>query len=166
MQVMRQFGVSLPHYSGSQAKMGKAVTSGNMRPGDLIFYAGSGGQVNHVAIYIGNGQVVHAASRKSGIKISTWNYRSPVAIRNVLGDSDQKYCVLLQKAGQQSLLAGSFCVKLCEGQRIFYGSRYRLSLIDECSRKGGLIMGQGKKNRKRRDNQVENGNGRSTPAGR
>ncbi len=86
MQVMRQFGVSLPHYSGSQAKMGKAVTSGNMRPGDLIFYAGSGGQVNHVAIYIGNGQVVHAASRKSGIKISTWNYRSPVAIRNVLGD--------------------------------------------------------------------------------
>ena len=86
MQVMKQFGVSLPHYSGSQAKMGKAVTSGNMRPGDLIFYAGSGGQVNHVAIYIGNGQVVHAASRKSGIKISTWNYRSPVAIRNVLGD--------------------------------------------------------------------------------
>lgn len=66
--------------------MGKAVTSGNMRPGDLIFYAGSGGQVNHVAMYIGNGQIVHAASRKSGIKISTWNYRSPVAIRNVLGD--------------------------------------------------------------------------------
>ena len=86
MSVMAQFGVSLPHYSGSQAKMGKAVTSGNMRPGDLIFYAGSGGQVNHVAMYIGNGQIVHAASRKSGIKISTWNYRSPVAIRNVLGD--------------------------------------------------------------------------------
>lgn len=86
MRVMQQFGVSLPHYSGSQAKMGKAVTSANMRPGDLIFYAGSGGQVNHVAIYIGNGQVVHAASRKSGIKISTWNYRSPVAIRNMLGD--------------------------------------------------------------------------------
>ena len=86
MSVYKNFGVSLPHYSGSQAKMGKAVTSGNMRPGDLIFYAGSGGQVNHVAIYIGNGQVVHAASRKSGIKISTWNYRSPVAIRNVLGD--------------------------------------------------------------------------------
>lgn len=86
MQVMKQFGVSLPHYSGAQAKMGKAVTSGNMKPGDLIFYAGSGGQVNHVAMYIGNGQIVHAASRKSGIKISTWNYRTPVAIRNVLGD--------------------------------------------------------------------------------
>ena len=86
MQVMKKFGVSLPHYSGSQAKMGKKVTSATMKPGDLIFYAGSGGKINHVALYIGNGQVVHAASRKSGIKISTWNYRTPVAIRNVLGD--------------------------------------------------------------------------------
>ena len=86
MQVMKKFGVSLPHYSGSQAKMGKKVTSATMKPGDLIFYAGSGGRINHVALYIGNGQVVHAASRKSGIKISTWNYRTPVAIRNVLGD--------------------------------------------------------------------------------
>lgn len=86
LKVLENFGVSLPHYSGSQAKMGKAVKSSDMRPGDLIFYASSGGTVNHVAMYIGNGQIVHAASRKSGIKISTWNYRSPVAIRNVLGD--------------------------------------------------------------------------------
>lgn len=86
MQVMAHFGVSLPHYSGSQAKMGKGVTSAEMKPGDLVFYAGSNGRINHVAIYIGNGQVVNAASRKSGIKISTWNYRTPVAIRNVLGD--------------------------------------------------------------------------------
>ena len=86
MKVMEHFGVSLPHYSGSQAQMGKGIKSSEMRPGDLIFYAGSNGRVNHVAMYIGGGQVVHAASRKSGIKISTWNYRSPVAIRNVLGD--------------------------------------------------------------------------------
>lgn len=86
MKVMQQFGVSLPHYSGSQAKMGKKVTSATMRPGDLIFYANSSGTINHVAMYIGNGQIVHAASRRSGIKISTWNYRTPVAIRNVLGD--------------------------------------------------------------------------------
>lgn len=86
MKVLQNFGVSLPHYSGSQAQMGKGIKSSEMRPGDLIFYAGSNGRVNHVAMYIGNGQVVHAASRKSGIKISTWNYRSPVAIRNVLGD--------------------------------------------------------------------------------
>ena len=66
MKVLQNFGVSLPHYSGSQAQMGKGIKSSEMRPGDLIFYAGSNGRVNHVAMYIGNGQVVHAASRKSG----------------------------------------------------------------------------------------------------
>ena len=86
MRVMEKFGVSLPHYSGSQAQMGKKVSSANMQPGDLIFYGNSRGKINHVAMYIGNGQIVHAASKKSGIKISTWNYRTPVAIRNVLGD--------------------------------------------------------------------------------
>ena len=84
MRVMEKFGVSLPHYSGSQAQMGKKVTSATMKPGDLISYAGSNGKVNHVAIYIGNGRIVHAASRRSGIKISTWNYRTPVAIRSML----------------------------------------------------------------------------------
>ena len=84
MRVMEKFGVSLPHYSGSQAQMGKKVTSATMKPGDLIFYTGSNGKVNHVAIYIGNGRIVHAASRRSGIKTSTWNYRTPVAIRSML----------------------------------------------------------------------------------
>lgn len=84
MRVMEKFGVSLPHYSGSQAQMGKEVTSATMKPGDLIFYAGSNGKVNHVAIYIGNGRIVHAASRRSGIKTSTWNYRTPVTIRSML----------------------------------------------------------------------------------
>ena len=84
MRVMEKFGVSLPHYSGSQAQMGKKVPSATMKPGDLIFYAGSNGKVNHVAIYIGNGRIVHAASRRSGIKTSTWNYRTPVAIRSML----------------------------------------------------------------------------------
>lgn len=84
--VFSRFGVSLPHYSGSQAKMGKSVKSSDIRPGDLVFYANSKGTINHVGIYIGNGQIVNAASRRSGIKISTWNYRAPVRIRNVLGD--------------------------------------------------------------------------------
>ena len=64
--------------------MGRAVSSSEMRPGDLIFYANSGGTINHVAMYIGNGQIVHAASKRSGIKISTWNYRQPKTIRNVI----------------------------------------------------------------------------------
>lgn len=86
MKVYEHFGISLPHYSGSQAQMGKAVSSSEMRPADLIFYTDSRGKVNHVAMYIGNGQIVHAASRRSGIKISTWNYRKPKTIRNMLGD--------------------------------------------------------------------------------
>lgn len=82
--VLRNFGISIPRVSRDQARTGRAVNSSQMRPGDLIFYTNSSGTINHVAMYIGNGQVVHAASRKSGIKISTWNYRSPAKIRNVI----------------------------------------------------------------------------------
>lgn len=82
--VMRNFGISLPRTSREQAKVGRAINSSEMRPGDLIFYANSSGTINHVAMYIGNGQIVHAASRRSGIRISTWNYRSPARIRNVI----------------------------------------------------------------------------------
>lgn len=82
--VLRNFGVSIPRVSRDQANSGKSIKSNEMRPGDLIFYTNSRGTVNHVAMYIGNGQIVHAASRRSGIKISTWNYRSPAKIRNVI----------------------------------------------------------------------------------
>ena len=83
--VMRNVaGVSLPRTSREQANTGTAIKSSEMRPGDLIFYANKSGTVNHVAMYIGNGQIVHAASRRSGIKISTWNYRTPKTIRRVL----------------------------------------------------------------------------------
>lgn len=83
--VMRNaVGVSLPRTSREQAKTGRSISSSEMRPGDLIYYANSGGTVNHVAMYIGNGQVVHAASTRSGIRISTWNYRQPKTIRTYL----------------------------------------------------------------------------------
>ncbi|MCD8082754.1 MAG: SH3 domain-containing protein [Clostridiales bacterium] len=77
-------GISLPRTSREQAKTGRAISSGEMQPGDLIFYANKSGTVNHVAMYIGNGQIVHAASRRSGIKISTWNYRTPKTIRRFI----------------------------------------------------------------------------------
>ncbi len=79
-------GVTLNRVSRDQARQGKQIKSSDMRPGDLIFYTSSKGVVNHVAMYIGNGQIVHAASRRSGIKISTWNYRNPYRIVNMLGD--------------------------------------------------------------------------------
>ena len=86
MSVMKNFGICLPHYSGSQAKSGKRIKSSEMRPGDLVFYGNSRGKINHVAMYIGNGQVINAASRRSGIKISTWNYRTPICIVDVIGN--------------------------------------------------------------------------------
>ena len=82
--VLKHFGIGITRVSRDQANAGRAVKSSEMRPGDLIFSTNSRGTVNHVAMYIGNGQVVHAASKKSGIKISSWNYRSPAKIRNVI----------------------------------------------------------------------------------
>ena len=82
--VMRNFGISLPRTSRAQSQVGEAINSSEMQPGDLIFYANSSGTVNHVAMYIGNGQVVHASSARTGIRISNWNYRTPKEIRRVL----------------------------------------------------------------------------------
>ena len=62
------------------------VKVSELLPGDLIFYGNSSGTINHVAMYIGNGQVVHAASKRSGIKISSWNYRKPLKIRDIIGN--------------------------------------------------------------------------------
>lgn len=74
--VLRNFGISIPRVSRDQAYGGRTVSISNIQPGDLIFYT-SGGSINHVAIYIGGGQVVHASSRKTGIKISNYTYRQP-----------------------------------------------------------------------------------------
>ena len=61
------------------------VSADEARPGDLVFYS-SGGHVNHVAIYIGDGRVVHASNERTGITTSNMYYRTPCKIVNVLGD--------------------------------------------------------------------------------
>lgn len=76
-------GVSVGRSSRDQACEGRTVTADEMKPGDLLFY-GSGSYVNHVAMYIGNGQVVHASNERSGIKVSSWNYRTPIRIASFL----------------------------------------------------------------------------------
>ena len=77
-------GISMNRSSGGQASQGVAIGADQMQPGDLLFY-GSGRGINHVAMYIGNGQIVHASTERTGITISNWNYRNPVKIVNVLG---------------------------------------------------------------------------------
>ena len=84
MSVYKKYGISLPHHSGSQAQLGRKVTLAEAQPGDLVFYA-KNGSINHVAIYIGGGQVVHASNERTGIKISSVNYRTPATIRSFLG---------------------------------------------------------------------------------
>lgn len=74
--VFRDSGVSIPRDSRSQASSGTPVDIANVQPGDLLFYS-NGNRINHVALYIGNGQVVHASTAKTGIKISSYNYRTP-----------------------------------------------------------------------------------------
>lgn len=85
MRVYEHFGIGLPHYSGAQAGRGKRVNSSSAKPGDLFFY-GKGGKINHVAIYIGNGQIVHASSPKSGIKVSGAFYRTPICVVRLIND--------------------------------------------------------------------------------
>ncbi len=83
--VFANFGVSLPRTSREQANTGSKISASDLQPGDLVFYA-KGGTVNHVAIYIGGGQVIHASSPKTGIKISSYNYRTPYKMTRVLYD--------------------------------------------------------------------------------
>lgn len=78
MSVYANFGVSLPHSSASDRSQGYAVDGlANAQPGDLICYSG------HVALYIGNGQIVHASNKKTGIIVSQADYRKILAIRRI-----------------------------------------------------------------------------------
>lgn len=85
MRVFQKYGVKLPRNSRAQAGCGTTIKVSEAKPGDLIFYA-KGKTINHVAIYIGNGQVVHASSPKTGIKISNVSYRSPFKAVRILYD--------------------------------------------------------------------------------
>ena len=76
MSVYAHFGYGLSRTAAAQAGNGTEVSFGSLQPGDLIFY-NNGGGIGHVALYIGNGQVVHASSAKTGIKVSAYNYRKP-----------------------------------------------------------------------------------------
>lgn len=82
--VYAHFGISIPRTSREQATAGKKVSIDSLQEGDLIFYA-SNGTINHVAMYIGGGKVVHASNRKEGIKISSYNYRTPYCARRIVG---------------------------------------------------------------------------------
>jgi cell wall-associated NlpC family hydrolase len=77
MSVYANFGYSLPHSSAMQATRGTEVDLSAVSPGDLIFYKNGGSTIGHVALYIGNGQVVHASTSTTGIIVSNMYYSTP-----------------------------------------------------------------------------------------
>ena len=74
--VFAHFGITTGRSSRDQAAKGKEISLSAIQPGDLLFYA-SGSYINHVAIYIGNGQIIHSSNPTTGITITKYNYRTP-----------------------------------------------------------------------------------------
>ena len=85
LSIFKKYGVSLPHSSRAQANCGATIKLSEAQPGDLVFY-GNGKTINHVVIYIGGGQVIHASSPKTGIRISNVSYRTPLKVVKILQD--------------------------------------------------------------------------------
>lgn len=83
MQIYARYGISLPHHAASQPGYGTRISASEAQPGDLFFY-GSGSTIGHVGIYIGNGQIVHASNARTGIKISSAYYRTPICVARYL----------------------------------------------------------------------------------
>ncbi|RKW54527.1 MAG: hydrolase [Lachnospiraceae bacterium] len=77
MRVYEKFGISTSRISRDQANDGTEIPISQIKPGDLVFYS-SGGDINHVAIYIGDGQIIHAANKQLGIRIGSMNHRTPI----------------------------------------------------------------------------------------
>ena len=82
LSVYANYGVSLPHSSKAQANCGTRIDVSEVQPGDLVFYGGN--NIHHVAMYIGNGQVVHAQSTDTGIVVSSMYYNTPTRAARVL----------------------------------------------------------------------------------
>lgn len=85
MRILGKYGISLPHSSRAQPSYGTKISASEAKPGDLFFY-GSGRSISHVAIYIGNGQIVHASNKRDGIKVSNAYYRNPICVVRYLPD--------------------------------------------------------------------------------
>ena len=78
MAVYQAFGYSLPRTSYAQSNVGREVSYSDAQPGDIIYYGG------HVGIYIGGGQIVHASTERTGIKITAATYRCIITVRRVV----------------------------------------------------------------------------------
>lgn len=81
MSVFKNFGYELPRVAAAQFEASRKKEISEIEPGDLVFY---GGGISHVALYIGDGKIIHASTSASGIKISDYDYETPVGIGTYL----------------------------------------------------------------------------------
>ena len=79
MSVYKHFGIDIGRSSRDQAAKGREISQSAMQPGDLLFYA-SGDYINHVAMYIGGGQVIHSSTPATGITLAPVDYRTPCKV--------------------------------------------------------------------------------------
>ncbi|MBR1635140.1 MAG: C40 family peptidase [Lachnospiraceae bacterium] len=82
MSVYANYGIALPHSSAAQANYGTPISAAEAVPGDLFFYGS--GTINHVGIYVGNGQIIHASNKRTGIKLSSAYYQAPVRVTRLM----------------------------------------------------------------------------------
>ena len=78
MSVFAEFGYELPRVAAAQCSASEKKSVADIEAGDLVFYGD--GCIDHVALYIGDGKIVHASTAATGIKVSDYDYRAPAAV--------------------------------------------------------------------------------------
>ncbi len=104
--IYKEFGVSLPKTVEGQYYRGTYVSKSNLQKGDLVFYSGGGSYPTHVAMYIGNGKVIHESNYRDGVKISPLNMMRYISARRVINATADKI-VAQQKEEEAKALANA-----------------------------------------------------------
>ena len=86
MSVYAHFGYSLNRSSRDQIRNGTNIPVDQVKPGDLLFYTNNGKTIGHVAMYIGDGKIVHASTSTTGIIVSNMYYKNPCGATRIIND--------------------------------------------------------------------------------
>ena len=128
-QIYAHFGYSIPRTSREQSQYGTQIPLEEAQPGDLIFYANNG-TVYHVVMYMGNGQVIHASSRKTGIKTSGIDYAHAVWATRIISDEDGDKIEEVNAKAQESFTAYTLAASGEYGELL---GNFKLTAYCNCS---------------------------------